>query len=111
MKPMYTALLRFSISMSVLGAILLVACSVMTSRARVAEDESAFPVRVSANSRYLEDARGNRAVSVLPRLPVIHCWAALESTRTNAARTVARVTCMHSVGSAAIKRVKPPLLC
>jgi len=46
------------ISISVLRAILLIGCPVSVSFAQAAEDESAFPVRVSANSRYLEDARG-----------------------------------------------------
>jgi len=61
MKPMHKVLSRFRISVLLLGAILLVASFAplaSTSRARAAEDESVFPVRVSANSRYLEDASG-----------------------------------------------------
>ena len=58
MNPMYTVLLRFKISISVLGAILLVACPASTSRAGAASSDSPFPVRVSTNGRYLEDARG-----------------------------------------------------
>lgn len=58
MKPLYTVMLRFRIFVSLLVAILQVACLAATSRALGAEDESAFPVRISANSRYLEDARG-----------------------------------------------------
>lgn len=58
MNPMYAVLLRFRISISVLGAILLVACLASTSRAQTAASDSPFPIRVSANSRYMEDASG-----------------------------------------------------
>lgn len=58
MNAMYTIRLRFRISISVLGATLLVACAVSPSRAGAASSDSHFPVRVSTNGRYLEDASG-----------------------------------------------------
>ncbi len=58
MKPLPTALLGPGVSIFVLGASLLVGWPVSISPAWAAPGASPFPVRVSANGRYLEDASG-----------------------------------------------------
>jgi hypothetical protein len=58
MKTVQKIVLRRRVSILVLGAILLVGWPVSTSPARAAESDSPFPVRVSKNGRYLQDASG-----------------------------------------------------